>query len=114
MTAPVPPLLRFDQAEAIGADLHAWMVRRGWTPPMAADDMGWADTVHFIVRRARDGDEGRMVGMQFIIAAEMVNRWRKLGLTVRLSAFGSDAFACLVKHVLTRACATAQGDEGAA
>jgi hypothetical protein len=107
MTAPVPPLLRFDQAEAIGADLHAWMVQRGWTPPMAADCLGWADTVQFIVRRARDGF------VVWVIAVEMVHRWKKLGLQISGHVVGVE-WLHLVAHVLTRACETAQGDGGAA
>jgi hypothetical protein len=106
MTAPVPPLLRFDQAEAIGADLHAWMVQRGWTPPMAADCLGWADTVQFIVRRARDGVTAG------IIAGEMLRRWIRLGLSVTVPGWRLELD--LVAHVLTRACETAQGDGGAA
>lgn len=48
------PVLRFSDAEQIGGDLHdRWQVFTG-KAPMAPDDMGWADAVQFVVRRARE------------------------------------------------------------
>lgn len=54
---PLPdgaPVLRFSDAEQIGGELHdRWQVFAG-SAPMARDDMGWADDVQFVVRRARE------------------------------------------------------------
>jgi hypothetical protein len=48
------PVLRFSDAEQIGGELHdRWQVFAG-NAPMARDDMGWADAVQFVVRRARE------------------------------------------------------------
>lgn len=48
------PLLRFADAEQIGVDLHDRWEKMTGQAPLARDDMGWADVVQFVVRRARE------------------------------------------------------------
>ncbi|MFZ5701169.1 MAG: hypothetical protein ACOY4P_07430 [Pseudomonadota bacterium] len=48
------PLLRFADAEQIGVDLHDRWEKMTGQAPIARDDMGWADVVQFVVRRARE------------------------------------------------------------
>lgn len=47
-------ILTFGQAEQIGQEMHDRFVANDVTPPMPRDDMGWADLVQFVMRRARD------------------------------------------------------------
>lgn len=48
------PLLRFADAEQIGVDLHDRWEKMTGQAPLTRDDMGWADVVQFVVRRARE------------------------------------------------------------
>lgn len=48
------PILRFADAEQIGVDLHDRWEKMTGQAPLARDDMGWADVVQFVVRRARE------------------------------------------------------------
>lgn len=45
-------LLTFAEAERLGAELHdRWFAMTG-EEPLRVDDMGWADIVQFVMRRA--------------------------------------------------------------
>lgn len=57
------PLQSFERALAIGERLHArWTIMAGGeAPPLAQNDLAWADMVQFIVRMAREpGDLPRL------------------------------------------------------
>lgn len=47
-------LLKFPEAEALGVECHDRMVAMGLPPVLKRDDLGWADLVQFVLRRARD------------------------------------------------------------
>lgn len=50
---PVPPVVKFSEAEQIGAELHdRWADMTGKEPPFSREDLAWADVTQFIVRRA--------------------------------------------------------------
>jgi hypothetical protein len=53
LAAPMP-LLAFDEAEQVGRALHDHWVKMAGEAPMGADDMGWADVVQFVARKARE------------------------------------------------------------
>lgn len=62
MTDPVH-LLKFPEAEALGVECHDRMVAMGVPPVLKRDDLGWADLVQFVLRRARDiADAKRAAG----------------------------------------------------
>jgi len=48
------PALTFDEAEAVGAELHDHLVRLTGTSPFDRGDLGLADTVQFVARKARE------------------------------------------------------------
>lgn len=48
------PILTFAQAEKLGQEMHDRFVANDVTPPLTRDDMGWADMVQFVMRRAGD------------------------------------------------------------
>jgi hypothetical protein len=53
MTPTEIPLLKFNEAERLGGELHArWNLMTGGDAPLEADDPAWADIVQFIIRRA--------------------------------------------------------------
>ena len=57
---PSPPLIRFAEAEAIGAELHdRWQLLSGADAPLTRDDMAWGDVVQFVIRRAAEVASGR-------------------------------------------------------
>lgn len=45
-------IINFGEAEAIGQAMHDRFVEFGVTLPLSRDDMGWADLVQFVVRKA--------------------------------------------------------------
>ena len=49
-----PPLLTFAEAESIGEQLHDHWEKMAGAAPMERGDMGWADLVQQVIRRARD------------------------------------------------------------
>lgn len=56
-------LLKFPEAEALGVECHDRMVAMGVPPVLERDDLGWADLVQFVLRRARDiADAKRAAG----------------------------------------------------
>jgi hypothetical protein len=59
MSGGVLPKLTFGEAEAIGADLHDHLVRMTGASPFERGDLGLADTVQFIARKARERVEQR-------------------------------------------------------
>ena len=48
------PLITFAEAEQIGQEMHDRFVANDVTPPLSRDDLGWADMVQFVMRRAND------------------------------------------------------------
>jgi hypothetical protein len=48
------PALTFDEAEAVGAELYDHLVRWTGASPFARGDLGLADTVQFVARKARE------------------------------------------------------------
>lgn len=52
-------LLTFAEAEQIGQEMHDRFVANDVTPPLTRDDLGWADMVQFIMRRANDAAASR-------------------------------------------------------
>lgn len=48
------PLITFAEAEWIGQEMHDRFVANDVTPPLTRDDMGWADMVQFVMRRANE------------------------------------------------------------
>ena len=48
------PLLAFEEAEKVGRALHDHWVKMAGEAPMPAEDMGWADMVQFVARKARE------------------------------------------------------------
>lgn len=57
-----PPLLTFDEAETVGAQLHDHWAKMAGEAPMPREDMGWADLVQRVVRLARDAVDAREGG----------------------------------------------------
>ena len=53
MSKPVP-ILRYDEAERVGDALHDHLVRLTGSSPFAKGDLGLADTVQYITRKARE------------------------------------------------------------
>lgn len=53
------PLLRFAEAEALGHALHDHWEKMSGTPPLRRDDMGWADVVQFVLRKAFEAEVAR-------------------------------------------------------
>ena len=51
--APVPPILRFDDAQAVGEAVHDQWEKLVGPAPLARDDLAWADLVQFVARAAR-------------------------------------------------------------
>lgn len=51
--APVPPLLRFEDAQAVGEAVHDQWEKLVGPAPIARDDLAWADLVQFVARTAR-------------------------------------------------------------
>ena len=57
------PLLSYDEAQAVGVAVHDHMLRMTGAAPIARDDLGWADLVQFVTRKAcervveREADE---------------------------------------------------------
>lgn len=57
---PVPPLVTFTEAEAIGGELHdRWAKFTRETPPLGREDFAWADMVQFVIRRADEAARER-------------------------------------------------------
>ena len=52
-------LLTFAEAEIIGIALHDRLVANDVTPPLARDDMAWADLVQFVMRQAAEAHAAR-------------------------------------------------------
>ena len=48
------PILSFNDAEAVGDALHDHLVRMTGASPFPRGDLGLADTVQFITRKARE------------------------------------------------------------
>jgi len=48
------PLLTFDEAEKVGEALHDHLVRMTGSSPFDRGDLGLADTVQFVTRKARE------------------------------------------------------------
>ena len=46
------PLLSYDEAQALGVAVHDHMLRMTGAAPIARDDLGWADLVQFVTRKA--------------------------------------------------------------
>ena len=46
------PILSFDEARMVGADVHDHWLRLTGAAPIARDDLGWADLVQFVTRKA--------------------------------------------------------------
>jgi len=57
------PLLSYDEAQSVGEVLHDHWVRMTGEAPIARDNLGWADLVQFVTRKAcervveRDADD---------------------------------------------------------
>jgi hypothetical protein len=56
---PAPPLISFDEAQAIGEVLHDHWKKMAGDAPLARDDMGWGDIVQLVIRSARGTVEER-------------------------------------------------------
>jgi hypothetical protein len=52
LNAELPPLVTFDEALAIGFDLHDHWQHMADTAPLERDDMAWGDIVQFVLRKA--------------------------------------------------------------
>lgn len=59
MSLEALPTLTFDEAEAVGAELHDHFVRMTGASPFPPGDLGLADTVQFVARKARERVSGR-------------------------------------------------------
>ena len=46
------PILSFDEAQKVGADVHDHWLRLTGEAPIGRDDLGWADLVQFVTRKA--------------------------------------------------------------
>jgi hypothetical protein len=49
-----PDLITFAEAEALGQQLHDHWMAMADSAPMPREDLGWADVVQFVLRKARD------------------------------------------------------------
>lgn len=49
---PVLPLLSFDEAQDVGAAVHDHWLRMTGEAPIGRDNLGWADLVQFVTRKA--------------------------------------------------------------
>ncbi len=49
---PPLPLLTYDEAQAVGEAVHDRWVWLTGGAPIARDDLGWADLVQFVTRKA--------------------------------------------------------------
>jgi hypothetical protein len=52
-------LISFDEALAVGVQMHDRFVANGITPPMVRDDYGWGDLVQFVIRQSNVAVAGR-------------------------------------------------------
>ena len=46
------PLLSYDEAQEVGAAVHDHWLRLTGEAPIGRDDLGWADLVQFVTRKA--------------------------------------------------------------
>jgi hypothetical protein len=46
------PILSYDEALAVGADVHDHWQRMTGAAPIGRDDLSWADLVQFVTRKA--------------------------------------------------------------
>jgi len=46
------PILSYDEAQYVGADVHDHWLRMTGAAPIGRDDLGWADLVQFVTRKA--------------------------------------------------------------
>lgn len=46
------PILSYDEAQAVGAEMHDHWLRMTGEAPIRRDDLGWADLVQFVTRKA--------------------------------------------------------------
>lgn len=58
-SAPAPGLLTYSRAEAIGRELHDHFEKMAGSAPLDREDMAWGDIVQFVIRKAREGQDGR-------------------------------------------------------
>lgn len=49
---PAFPILSYDEALSVGADVHAHWQRMTGAAPIGPDDLSWADLVQFVTRKA--------------------------------------------------------------
>lgn len=52
MSVPALPILSYDEAQDVGAALHDHWLRLTGAAPIGRDDLGWADLVQFVTRKA--------------------------------------------------------------
>ena len=48
----VVPILTYDEARDVGAAVHDHWLRMTGAAPIGRDDLGWADLVQFVTRKA--------------------------------------------------------------
>ena len=46
------PLLSYDEAQSVGEDVHDHWLRMTGEAPISRDNLGWADLVQFVTRKA--------------------------------------------------------------
>lgn len=46
------PILSYDEAQKVGADVHDHWLRMTGAAPVGRDDLSWADLVQFVTRKA--------------------------------------------------------------
>ena len=62
------PILTYDEAQEVGAAVHDHWLRMTGAAPIGRDDLGWADLVQFVTRKAcermveREGAEDLISG----------------------------------------------------
>ena len=49
---PAIPLLSYDEAQQVGVAVHDHWLRLTGAAPIGRDDLGWADLVQFVTRKA--------------------------------------------------------------
>ena len=54
------PILSFDEAQAVGSEMHDHWLRLTGAAPIPRDNLGWAALVQFVTRKACERVLGRL------------------------------------------------------